>query len=163
MQCYIIYIYIYSIYIRAGTKVAKQHSKQKQTNIQRVCKYFYQIALTFIGYTMPPKLDYCFITSTSLVPVAVSTWIQHRWTEKWDRSSLQHRLKFSGTRPHSWLDYTSAHMQNIKVGVAAKLRREKFSFECAANERRLEHSNLLLNPNIYIYTYTQCIIHTLVL
>ena len=78
----ILYIYIYSIYIRAGTKVAKQHSKQKQTNIQRVCKYFYQIALTFIGYTMPPKLDYCFITSTSLVPVAVSTWIQHRWTEK---------------------------------------------------------------------------------
>ena len=71
------------IYIRAGTKVAKQHSKQKQTGkYSKVRMYFYQIALTFIGYTMPPKLDYCFITSTSLVPVAVSTWIQHRSTEK---------------------------------------------------------------------------------
>ena len=68
---YYIYIYIY-IYIRAGTKVAKQHSKQKQTRFAHI---FIKIALTFIGYTMPPKLDYCLITSTSLVPVTVSTWI----------------------------------------------------------------------------------------
>ena len=31
------------------------------------------VSLTFNGYRIPPKLDYCFITSTSLF--AVSTWI----------------------------------------------------------------------------------------
>ena len=66
------------MYTRAGTKVAKQHSKlrqQKRTNIRRFTRVFIIVALTLIGYRMPPKLDYCFITSTSLVPVAVSTWI----------------------------------------------------------------------------------------
>ena len=38
---------------------------------------------------------------------------------------------------------------NIKVGVAAKLRREKFNFECVANERRFEDSNLFPSPNVY--------------
>ena len=37
---------------------------------------FYQCcSYPLIDYRMPPKLDYCFITSTSLVSVAVSTWI----------------------------------------------------------------------------------------
>ena len=59
-------------------KVAKQHSKlrqQKRTNVRRFACVFINVALTLIGYRMPPKLDYCFITSTSLVPVAVFTWI----------------------------------------------------------------------------------------
>ena len=76
------------IQVRGGMKVAKQHLKlcrQKRKNIAGFARVFSNDALTLIGYRMPPKLDYCFITSTSLVPVAVSTWIHHRWTEKWDR------------------------------------------------------------------------------
>ena len=46
-------------------KDCKQHSK--------LCTWFFYInvALTLIGYRKPPKLDYCFITSTSLVPVGL--------------------------------------------------------------------------------------------
>ena len=69
------YMYMYT---RARTKVAKQHSKlrqQKRTNIRRFARVSINVALTLIGYGMPPKLDYYFITITSLVPVAVSTWI----------------------------------------------------------------------------------------
>ena len=58
--------------------VAKQNSKfrlQKQTNIGRFAHVFINDALTLIGYRMPPKLDCCFLMSTSCVPVAVSTWI----------------------------------------------------------------------------------------
>ena len=61
----------------AGTKVAKQHSKlrqQKRTNIRRFAHVF-NTFLTLIGYRTSSKLDYCFIMSTSLVPVAVSTRI----------------------------------------------------------------------------------------
>ena len=36
---------------------------------------FINVALTWIGYRKPPKLDYWFIMSTNLVPVAVSTRI----------------------------------------------------------------------------------------
>ena len=39
------------------------------------------------------------------------------------------------------------------MGVAAKLRREKFSFECAVNERRFEYLNLFPSPNVYMYIY----------
>ena len=74
------YIHVH-VHVRAGTKVAKQHLKlrqQKRTNIRRFARVFnnfIDVALTLIGYRTPPKLDYCFIMSTSLVPVAVSTWI----------------------------------------------------------------------------------------
>ena len=37
--------------------------------------FFINVALTWIGYRKPPKLDYCFITSTNLVPVTVCTQI----------------------------------------------------------------------------------------
>ena len=33
------------------------------------------VSVLFIDYKKSPKLDYCFIMHTSLVPVAVSTWI----------------------------------------------------------------------------------------
>ena len=36
---------------------------------------FINVALTLVGYRKPPKLDYCFITSTSVVPVTVSIQI----------------------------------------------------------------------------------------
>ena len=62
---------IVNVYIRAGTKIAKQHSKlcqQRRTNIRMFACVFINVALTLIGYRMLPKLDYCFITSASLVP-----------------------------------------------------------------------------------------------
>ena len=55
-------------------KVGKQLTFKK-TNIRRFARVFINVALTLIGHRMPPKMDYCFITSASLVPVAVSTWI----------------------------------------------------------------------------------------
>ena len=58
-----------------GPRVQNKLRQQKQTNIQRFKRVFINVALTLIGYRIAPKLDYCFITSTSLVPVAVSTWI----------------------------------------------------------------------------------------
>ena len=63
---------------RAGTKVEKQPSKLRQekwTNLRRFAHVFINVALTLFGNIMPPKLDYCFIISTSLVPVTISTWI----------------------------------------------------------------------------------------
>ena len=69
---------IVNLCIRAGTKVAKQHSKlcqQKRTNIRTFACVFINVALTLTGYRMPPKLDYCFIMSASLVPLTDSTWI----------------------------------------------------------------------------------------
>ena len=72
---------VYCMYIRAGTKVGKQPSKlrqQKQTKVRRFACVFIKVAFTLI-YRKPPKLDYCFITSTSVVPVSVSI---HHWTEK---------------------------------------------------------------------------------
>ena len=46
---------------------------------ERICErshvFLINVALTLIGYRTPSKLDYCFITSTSLVPVAVFTRI----------------------------------------------------------------------------------------
>ena len=46
-------------------KDCKQHSKL------RTWFFYINVALTLIGYRKPPKLDYCFITSTSLVPVGL--------------------------------------------------------------------------------------------
>ena len=67
---------------RAGTKVGKIPSKlcqQKQTKVQRSACVFINVALTLIGYRKPPKFDYCFIPSTSVVPASGSI---HCWTEK---------------------------------------------------------------------------------
>ena len=36
---------------------------------------FINVSLALIGYRKPPKVEYCFIATTSLVPVAVSTRI----------------------------------------------------------------------------------------
>ena len=62
--------------------------------VQRFTRVIINVALTLIGYGKPPKLDYCFITSTSVVPVAVSI---HHWAKKEDKNSQQHTLDFSGT------------------------------------------------------------------
>ena len=57
-------------------------SKNKRTKVRRFTRIFINVGLTLIGYTKPPKQDYCFITRTSVVPVSVSIQIKHRWTEK---------------------------------------------------------------------------------
>ena len=92
---------------------------------------------------MPPKLDYCFITSTSLVPVV----------------GLRNEREAASNTQSTFLEYAEiinpmfrlhkCACANIKVGMATNLqtRREKFSFECAANERRFEHSNIFPSPN----------------
>ena len=82
---------------------------------------------------MPPKLDYCFITTTTLVPVAVSTRI----------AGLRNETEAANNTASTFLEHAHIinHMfrlhkcgcANIKVHMAAKLRREKFSFECVAN------------------------------
>ena len=69
---------IVNLYIRAGTKVAKQHSKlcqKKRRNIQTFACVFINVALPLTGYRISPKLDYCFIMSASLVPLTDSAWI----------------------------------------------------------------------------------------
>ena len=38
-------------------------------------RVFINVSLTLTGYRMSPKLDYCFITSASLVPLTDSTCI----------------------------------------------------------------------------------------
>ena len=51
--------------------------------------FFCQHCFQLVGYRKPSKLDYCFIMSTSLVPVAVSI----SWTE-------QNSINFTGTCPY---------------------------------------------------------------
>ena len=67
----------------AGTMFAKQLSKlqQKTNKYSKFAHVFINVALiTLIVCRMHPKLDYYFITSTSLVPVTVSTYILHHCT-----------------------------------------------------------------------------------
>ena len=75
-------------YSRPRTKVGKQPSKLNEGS--KVCMCFYQLDL----------VDYCFITSASFVPVAVSIQIIHHWTKKEDKSSQQCSLDYLGTHPH---------------------------------------------------------------
>ena len=43
-----------------------------EPTVQKVCTGFViNVTFTLIGYRKPPEFDYCFITSTSLVSVAV--------------------------------------------------------------------------------------------
>ena len=63
---------------KAGTnsqyQIRSSGRKALKASKVRTC-FFINVALTLIGYRKPPKLDYCFIMSASLVPVAVSTRI----------------------------------------------------------------------------------------
>ena len=58
-----------------GCKTTFESLSAKMNEYSKVRTCFYQCCSYLDGYRMPPKLDYCFITSTSLVSVAVSTWI----------------------------------------------------------------------------------------
>ena len=70
------------MYIKGGTNIAK-HLKlhqQKRTKIQRFTCGVTMFLSMLIGYRTPPKLDYCFIMSTSLVSIAISTFYRpHIW------------------------------------------------------------------------------------
>ena len=115
------------MYIRAGTKVAKQHLKfrqQKWMSIRRFTHVFINVDLTLIGYSLPPKPDYC-------VLVGVSTWFSI--------AALRNETEQPTTQPKLMFRLQKCARANIKVGVAGKLQREKFSFECAPNKRRFEH------------------------
>ena len=78
IQCTYLHPYMYIIHIHPyictcilglGTKVAKEHLKSAKTNeYSKFTHVFINVALTL---RIPPKLDYCFKTNTSLVPVAV--------------------------------------------------------------------------------------------
>ena len=70
-----------------GTKVGKQPLNLRHTNKRRFegsHMFLSMLVLlsVLIGYRQPPKLDYCFLMSTSLVPVSVSIQNRHCWTEK---------------------------------------------------------------------------------
>ena len=116
---------------------------------------FINVALTWIRYIKPPKLDYCFITSTSLVPVAVSTWIQHHQsTEKQDRSSQQHRQPQPfwnmPTLLTTHVNCTIAHVQTLKLTWQRSFKRRNL----ALNARMNEGSNIqtFLPALIVLYT-----------
>ena len=131
--------------IRVGTKVEKQHSKlrqQKRTNIRRFTR-----ALTLIGYRTPSKLDYCFkrvlVLFLSLLILGFSI------------AGLRNDTKAANNTASTFLE--NAHIidhtfrlhkcacANIKVGMAAKLPREKFSFEQIQIFRTFDPSQLLIN------------------
>ena len=74
---------------------------------------FINVALTWIGYRKPPKLDYCFIMSTNLVPVAVSISIAGL------RNEVEAASKTASTLPeHAHIinhtfECTSVHAQTL--------------------------------------------------
>ena len=105
---------------RAGTKVTKQHSKL------HVC--FCWCCSYLFGYGKPPKLVYWFMTSTVLF---LSLFLELA-SQEWEMKQKQPKLFWNThTLLTTCLDCTCA---NIKVGVAMKLRREKF-------EQRFKHSS----------------------
>ena len=90
-----------------------------------------------IGYRKPPELDYCFITSTSLVPVAVRFSIAGMRRETKAASNTASTFHESAhIISHTYM-YMYIYMfrlykctcANIKVGVALKFQKQKFSIE----------------------------------
>ena len=64
---------ILKLLIKAGTNSQYQIQSFEGSHVFLII--FYQCCSHLIGYRMPQKLDYCFVMSTSLVPVTVSTRI----------------------------------------------------------------------------------------
>ena len=92
----------------AGTKGWKQPSKllQQKMNKKLEGSHVFLPMLLLIGYRKPPKLNYCFIMSTSLVPVTVSTWTE-------DASSTASTV-MEHVHIISSFDCTSVHAQILK-------------------------------------------------
>ena len=77
-----IYMYVFTVYMYVCTKAGMNSQYQIRSFVKKSFEgshvfliLFINVALTWIGYRKPPKLHYCFIMSTNLVPVAVSTRI----------------------------------------------------------------------------------------
>ena len=116
---------------------------------------------------MPPKLDYCFITSTDLVTVTFYSDLHKcsiaglRNETEADNNTASTFLEHARIIDHTFRLHKCACTvhANIKVGVAAKLGREKFNFKCATNERKFEHLNLFPSPNMYTCTCIHLHVH----
>ena len=86
----------------------------------------------------------------SSVHVAVSTQIQHHWSnEKRDRSSQQHMISYAHIINHTFRLYKCT-CANIIVGVAAQLQRENLSFKCTVKGSIIQKFFPAL---IVLYTY----------
>ena len=95
------------------------------------------VAFTLIGYSKPPELDYCFITSTSLVSVAVRFSIAGmRDTEAASNTaSTFHESAHIISHTYMYIYMFRLYKctcANIKVGVALKFQKQKF---CIENEQ----------------------------
>ena len=96
----VLYVYVLGLGWRLENNLWSFVSK----NNWRFTHVFINVVLTLIGYRKSPKLDYCFIMSTSVVSVAVSFQNRHHWTQ------------FSGNTPTfltKCLDCSSAHVQTL--------------------------------------------------
>ena len=71
------HVHVYVLIVLELGQVCKttfEASSAKTNKYSKFAHVFINVALIIlIGYRMHPKLDYCFITSTSFVPVTVST------------------------------------------------------------------------------------------
>ena len=65
------YMYIWKRNHRDGPILWLGQRLQTTFEASHMVFFYINVALTLIGYRKPPKLDYCFITSTSLVPVGL--------------------------------------------------------------------------------------------
>ena len=97
--------------VRAGTKGWKTAFKASSAKMSKTFEglHVFLPMLLLIGYRKPPKLNYCFITSTSLtlcIPVTVSTWTE-------DASNTASTL-MEHAHIISSLDCTSVHAQILK-------------------------------------------------
>ena len=126
MICIMTHLFILHVYTCiltiAGMKVGKQHSKlcqQKRMKVRRFACVFINVALTLIGYRKPPKLDYCFITSTILFML----WF--------NIAGVRNKTEAASNTASTFLEHAhiinqcldcKMHMCKIKVGMAVKLR-----------------------------------------
>ena len=104
------------------------------------------------------------MTSTSLVPATVSTQIQHHWTEKWDRSSHHHDLKFSfnnvSTLLTTRLDCTS--MYNVYSNIKGKCGNEALNAWQTGTFGPFPQPQSCYSIRVYVCTIYECthITHT---
>ena len=83
----------------------------------KVRSVFINVDFNLIGYRKPFKLDYCFITSTSLVPVIGPT--------EFSIDGLRNETEVANNTASTFVEHPNiveVHMCKLKVGVAVKLR-----------------------------------------
>ena len=96
---------------KAGTKVALAVKTNEYSKVH-TCYYQCCSCLDWLqNTTKPGLLLYNEYQSCSCCCFYLD---QHHWTEKRERSSQQHSLKFSGTHPHYEPHVQIAHVQTLK-------------------------------------------------